>query len=190
MKIMRRWLVVLAIVLVGCMVSVMQTSRGHTTRPEDEVQDEIDRERAIEVAKAHATKAQIDTLSYFATACEVRSIWRVYLEPAAGGDVWEYAIMKRGDGVVFTSTRWSGTAKISRPRGDSAPATIGQAEAIAIAKKDAQRLSDFSEKEMTVCELRTLWKIIYSSPPLINGGGREYLIDKRTGLITDKKYYQ
>lgn len=85
MKTVRMWLVVLAIVLVGCVVSFTQTSRGHTTRPEDKVQDEIDREKAIQVAKAHATKARIDTSSYFATACEVRSIWRGLPGASIGG---------------------------------------------------------------------------------------------------------
>ena len=102
----------------------------------------------------------------------------------------EYAITKRAGGVLLTSTKLSGSANVGKPGDHSSPTSIGQAEAVAIAKKDAQRLPDFSEKEMTVCELRIFWRIIYSPPPLINGGGREYLINKRTGQITDKKYYQ
>ena len=180
----------LAIVLAGCLISVMQMNGGQTTMPEQKDQTEIDREKAIEVAQAHATKAQVDTSRYLATACEMSSLWRVYLEPTAGGDVLEYAVSKRGGGVVLTSAKWSGTANVTVPGAGSAAVTIDQAQAIAVAKKDAQRVSDLSKKELTVCELKSFWKIIYSPPAPINGGGPEYLIDKRTGVITDKKYYQ
>jgi hypothetical protein len=159
--------------------------------PEQKIQSEIDSEKAIQLAREHAAKAQIDTSRYIATACEVRLMWRVYLEPAAGGDLWEYAVTKQGGGRVLTTKKWSASANVSRSaEAGSGAATIGQADAVAVAKKDAQRVSDLSKHQMTVCELKSFWRIIFSPPPLMDGGGPEYLIDKSTGAITDKKYYQ
>ena len=66
---------VLAIVLVGSLVCDTQKTDGQTTRPEHRVQNEIDREKAIQVAQEHATKAHVDTSRYVATACEVNSLW-------------------------------------------------------------------------------------------------------------------
>ena len=41
-----------------------------------------------------------------------------------------------------------------------------------------------------VCELGNVWIVGLSPDRRLDGGGPEYVIDKRTGNILDKKFYQ
>jgi hypothetical protein len=65
-----------------------------------------------------------------------------------------------------------------------------EADAVAIAQRDAARVFDLSNKRLIVCEMKSFWRFIYALRVQVTGGGPEYLIDKKTELITDKKYYQ
>lgn len=153
---------------------------------QQKVEGDVDRDQAIKIAQQHAAKTNIDPSRYEASVCLVSSLWRVYLEPKPGQDlneVLEYAITEKG-GLVLTAIKLSGSPN------KNAGGSLTREDAIAIAKKDAMRAPDFSNKQLTVCELRNFWRIIYSAPSHLEGGGREYLIDKTNGAITDKKYYQ
>lgn len=99
--------------------------------------------------------------------------WRVYLEPVAGYDlreVWEYAVAKKG-GFVFRPTRLTVSPTVEPTKADSVAAT-NEAEAIAVAKKDADRVSDLAKKQLTVCELSNFWRIITHLPYTRMAGDR------------------
>jgi putative NIF3 family GTP cyclohydrolase 1 type 2 len=159
--------------------------------PKQNMANDIDRGQAIKIAQQYAKRMSIDPAGYDATACDTDWGWRVYLEPAAPEDpkVMELIITKRGGGVLRTITLSGQTMADAAVTGETTTHSIAEAEALAIAKKDL-RHDDVSGKQLTVCELKRFWRIIYSPPPPLDGGGPEFLIHKATGRIADKRRYQ
>jgi hypothetical protein len=72
------------------------------------------------------------------------------------------------------------------------PNAIDKETAITIAKEDAQKAYGTLEMyNMHVCELNQTWRVIFElKDSSRDGGGPEYVIDKRTGIILHKTYYQ
>jgi hypothetical protein len=160
---------------------------------ERKLEGEITHDEAIKIAQQHAAKTNIDPATYSAIGCETPLGWRVYLEPTANqspNEVLEYVLTRKRGAVVMTN-KLSGLRNDGRRKSvDSVPGMLSEADAVAIAKRDAARVYDLSNKRLIVCEMKSFWRIIYALPVQVTGGGPEYLIDKKTGLITDKKYYQ
>ena len=69
---------------------------------------------------------------------------------------------------------------------------IDKEKAVSIAKEDAIKayglLDDYN---IILCEQTHVWRVIFElKDPGLNGGGPEYVIDKKTGRILHKRYYQ
>jgi hypothetical protein len=69
---------------------------------------------------------------------------------------------------------------------------IDQERAISIAKEDAFKVyASLNEFDVGACEMPQTWHIIFElRAPNRLGGGPEYVIDKRTGIILRKRYGQ
>jgi len=65
-------------------------------------------------------------------------------------------------------------------------------KAIDISNEDAVKAYQSLESyNVIACELTRVWRVVYELKETgLVGGGPEYLIDKETGNIIDKKYYQ
>jgi len=193
---MRTVLLVAALLtLTGAYFLVARTPlvRRSNVTMDQQPEGEIDQEEAIKVAREHATRTKLDLTRYDATACEEGLHWRVYFEPAPAYDldeVLEYGVTKKGRFVFATSKLSSRPPAKPLTNADAVHTAIAQADAISIANKDAAGAYDLSNQRLTVCELKNFWRIIYAPPTQLHGGGPEYLIDKKTGRITDKKYSQ
>ena len=161
-----------------------------TTSPSD---SDANREEALRLAKENATKTYGSLEKYNVFVCEQPVFWRVLLEPKdtrANQKGVAYLISKRKSWIVNSHEfplPSDGTSKERLP-GEGVSDRDG---AVAIAKKDAIAAYDsLAPYDLAVCELTKVWIVVYSLKEGLNGGGPEYVIDKRTGRILDKKYYQ
>jgi hypothetical protein len=169
-----------------CYLSVV-----HGTSQKQAIEGDTDRDQAIKIAQQHAQKMNIDPARYNTTACETSLSWRVYFEPAADqglNEVLEYIVMRKG-GAVIANTVLADQNNLDRGKTSELGRAIDQADALAIVRKDL-RHRDISKLQLTVCELKNFWRIIYAPRPLLDGGGPEYLLEKSTGRIADKRFFQ
>jgi hypothetical protein len=71
-------------------------------------------------------------------------------------------------------------------------ANIDKEAAISVAREDAVKVYGSLERfDVYTLETKTVWHVIFElKNERLNGGGPEYVISKRTGMILDKKYNQ
>jgi hypothetical protein len=105
-------------------------------------------------------------------------------------NVKKIKMIMRAKGRFISTTMKLSASRGAHQRNGLVSLPQDRGNAITIAERDATRVSDVSQELLTVCELKYFWRIIYSPPVNFDGGGPEHLIHKKTGVITDKKYYQ
>jgi len=152
---------------------------------------DISREAAVRIAEENAKKAYGRLDQFTIIPCEQHAFWRIVFEPTparSGNAGPEYVIDKRTGLIV---------GKRDLPLGDRSSSELPRLEkidgekAIAIARRDAtMTYGSLSNYDLTACELTTTWRVIYSPRKGLNGGGPEYVVDKFSGTIREKKYYQ
>lgn len=156
---------------------------------------ETDKEAAIVIAKEHAIKAYKSLEAYNIIPCEQGEFWRVFFEPKnirINQRGAEYVISKR-DGKVVSQHELHLTVTNSVNKENSSPQSMNvkKENAVAIARRDAfKAYGSLSSYDLWVCELTEMWSVVFSPKSGLNGGGPEYLIDKKTGQILHKRYYQ
>lgn len=169
--------------------------RQVSTAPSQQIskQDsEMTKEAAVRIAEETAKKAYGRLDQFTVIPCEQHAFWRIVFEPkpaSSGSAGPEYVIDKR-TGVVV--------GKRDLPLGDGISSElpprsqkIDRERAIAIAGKDATMIyGSLSNYDLTACELTTTWRVVYSPRKGLNGGGPEYVVDKFSGNIRERKYYQ
>lgn len=155
----------------------------------------IDRETAIRVARERAMNAYESLEGFNIIACEQDDFWHIFLEPANPPSKIqgaEFMVSKRdGQAVSQRELPLVTAGNVSGNKSPLRSTSISRENALAIAKKDA--LKTYGSLELydaMVCELSWVWRVTYSPKGGLDGGGPEYVIDKVTGEITDKKYNQ
>ncbi len=152
---------------------------------------EIDRETASKVAKDDATKTFGSLQDYSVITCEQGAFWRVFFEPMEVRNperLIEYVLGKRG-GIIMARRDLSLNIQANEKR--SSAASVSETDAIKIASRDATlAYGSLQTLEVTVCELKRTWRVVYAPNEKLNGGGPEYFVEKETGRILDKRYYQ
>jgi hypothetical protein len=102
----------------------------------------------------------------------------------------EYVIGKRSGWIIGQRELHMTPAGGSKENASST-SNINKEDAIAMAKKDGVGAYDsLATYDLTVCDLTNVWIIVFSPKENMDGGGPEYVIDKRAGKILDKRYYQ
>lgn len=148
---------------------------------------------AIKIAEEDAKKHGLILEGHPSTSCEQALFWRVFIEPpTGGGKIREYIVVKRG-GLIINRREFlvNENAGLNEGRASSAAGGINKQEAIDIANRDANvEGARVNEHNLTVCELKTVWRVVFSPKVGLNGGGPEYVIGKQTGEILDKQYSQ
>lgn len=154
----------------------------------------IDREDAIRIARERAATSYGSLERYNIVPCDQGVFWRVLLEPASPSsdrEGIEYVISKQGGRII--SQRELPLLTTSSVDGEESSRSVSTSreDALAIARRDAaQAYSSLESYNVTACELTNVWRVIYSPEGGLDGGGPEYVIDKRTGRIINKRYYQ
>lgn len=173
-----------------------QPSNGdHTIRTKQQKGPEMNKETAIVIAREHAVRTYRSLEAYNIVACEQTEVWRVFLEPKNirinQRGAW-YAISKHdGKVVIQDEFRLNAAASANQETTSAQSTSIKKESAIAIGRRDASKAyRSLSLYDLWVCELTEMWSIIFLPKSGLNGGGPEYLIDKKTGQILHKRYYQ
>jgi hypothetical protein len=155
--------------------------------------DRLGYKAALSVAKQALRRSKKSPRMYDATLCELRDFWLVIFElkgsrPIRSGP--EYVITKEGGQLIDTRIVPHGLR--ARRTSTAAPKqSIGKAEAISIAQKDATvAYGTLQPYDVVTCELRRAWRIVYDLRAGLIGGGPDYVIDKGTGRIIYKRYAQ
>lgn len=150
----------------------------------------LDRNRAIRIATEQAAHDYGSLETYTPIPCEQSFYWRVFLNSSSPQrPSIEYVIDTRS-GQILKKIEFRAERRSEKHK-EMSTSKVGKEAAIAITKKDASSAySSLDHYELTVCELPDFWRIVYSPQTGLDGGGPEYLIDKATGQIVDKKYYQ
>jgi hypothetical protein len=152
----------------------------------------VTKETAVRTAGEDAKKQYGNTDQFIIIPCAQDEFWRVFFEPrnsAPNTSGAEYLIDNK-TGAIISKHELPLGAGTNFERSPERSA-ISREEAVTIARKDADNAYGSSTTlSLTVCELSSVWRIIYSPRQGLNGGGPEYVIDKTTGKILDKKYYQ
>ncbi|HEX3145420.1 MAG TPA: hypothetical protein VHQ64_15715 [Pyrinomonadaceae bacterium] len=150
---------------------------------------EIDLQAALRIARKDASN-RIPNLDQFAeTSCEQDSYWRIFFESTNSPSIFEVVLAKTGGVILGRRQLSNAQGALNQPK-DGSPQTSKET-AIDVAQKDATRqYGDLKRFTLTVCKLQQAWRVIYAPASHLNGGGPEYLIDKRSPRILDKKYYQ
>jgi hypothetical protein len=158
-------------------------------------EDAVDRETAIRVATEKAAGAYGSLVSYSILPCEDRLVWRIFFEarnPSLGKTAVMY-VVEKSSGRITSERELPLIAKHDQ-KGEKrilGPTSINKDGALAIARRDAGRAyGSLQQYEVAVCELSRAWYVVYSPRMGLDGGGPEYVIDKETGQIIDKVYYQ
>jgi hypothetical protein len=179
---------------VGQSASLRLSSTGHAPLVEQKQGLEnrlIDETTALQIAKKQAEQGYGSIEGYNTLACDEGLLWRVFFEPTnerRDFGALEYIVSKLG-GTILRQRKLLFTRENNQDL--SATAKIDRIEAIAIAKKDGKKAyGSLLKYRVTVCELSSVWVVAFSPRPELDGGGPEYVIDKRRGNILDKKYYQ
>lgn len=186
----------IVIIVLGCAIAQSQSlrmesggSEGFFDQTKQQAQNpDIDKTSALNIAKQHAEQTYGSVEAYSTVVCEQPLLWRVFFDPKNATSGLAYFVSKRG-GMILGHRK----LPLGEQNNEETPATseIDRNEAIAIAKKDAKNAyGSLVRYQVIVCELRKAWIVIYSLNPVFDGGGPEYEINKGTGDILDKKYYQ
>lgn len=177
------------LIILGACVVAYGSARLRSTQ--SSTAQDIDKAAASGIAKESAVQAYGVLDGYAVVPCEDDLLWRVFFDPteadASNGGL-EYIIVKRGGRIISHRK-----LPLVGPnyRQTSPTSEINKTQAIAIAKKDGVKAyGSLEHYRVTVCELSKAWAVIYSPARGSNGGGPEYVIDKRDGRILDRKYYQ
>lgn len=157
----------------------------------------INEDVAISIARTDANKALGSLEDYNVVACEQKDMWLVIFDPKEvkrNENVLEYLISKRGGGWVLWKEKISQETMSSNKEREETlqePVAASKEAAIAITKKDALAISEKLERySISACELPRTWFIMYALKEAATGGGKQYLIDKKTGRVLYKKYSQ
>lgn len=179
---------------VGPSASLRLISTGHEAfldQTKERLEDRlVDQTIALQIARKHAEQNYGSVEGYDMLACEQGLLWRVFLEPRnATGEFsgLEYIVSKLG-GKILRQRRLAFAGTNNQDL--SATAKIDRKEAIAIAKKMVTAYRSLVRYRVTVCELSSVWVVVFSPESKLDGGGPEYVIDKQRGDILDKQYYQ
>jgi hypothetical protein len=153
----------------------------------------IDQATALGLARSQAEKVYGSTLGATPVLCEEIRTWRIFFELKnfnAGSDTVEYVLDKRTGKVVHHHELYLALNESSNP-----PTAIDlekdKAKAIAIARADARKAyGSLASYNLTICETVNSWILIFSTKGQLDGGSPEYVIQKGTGKILAKKYFQ
>lgn len=176
-------------------LSYHSSIKGKPMQPESQKGSEIDKEAAIRIAKEQASRSSKPLEAYNLFPCEQAGVWRVFLEPKnihVNPKGAEYIISKC-DGKVLSQQEINlvVTDKAGKKHSLSPSSGVKEENAVAIARRDASKAyGSLSSYDLRVCELAEMWSVIYAPKIGMNGGGPEYLIDKETGKILYRRYYQ
>jgi len=198
---MNMHILIAAVLIVGSLFTSCNSAGGKTPRKQVNIglnqgtstEDlGVTKETAVRSALEDAKKTYGLTDEVIVFPCDQMEFWRILFEPrtdASNNAGPEYLIDKR-TGLIVSKRKiplGAGNNSELSPK----PGKIDREKAITIASKDA--VSAYGSKaafDLTLCELTNVWRVIYSPRKGLNGGGPEYVIDKTTGKILDKKYYQ
>lgn len=168
-----------------------QVSKAPDQKPSNQARV-ITEQLAIKAAREDVEKEYGKSDQFTIIPCAQDEFWRVFFEPrnsALNTSGAEYLIDNK-TGAIISKHELPLGAGTNFERSPERSA-ISREEAVTIARKDADNAYGSSTTlSLTVCELSSVWRIIYSPRQGLNGGGPEYVIDKTTGKILDKKYYQ
>ena len=153
----------------------------------------LDKDAAIKVARDNAAKIYGSLEGYNLVSCEQAGIWRVFLEPrntSGSREGLEYIISKRGGTII--NQREVPLAPVSAANEKStSKSELNKEDAVAVAKKDGMEgYGSLASYDLVVCELAKVWIVVFFPKEGMDGGGPEYVVDKASGRILDKKYYQ
>ena len=181
-----------AILQYGC-GSVKATLQGRSVHNRTPVDSQVNKDAAIALAKEDAAKTYGSVESYNLVSCEQPVFWRILLEPkneSVSQQGVEYLISKQNRWIVSRRQFPLSSASVSKEKLPVQRA-IDKDAAVAIATKDALAVyRSLAPYDLVVCELTKVWVVVFSLKEGLDGGGPEYVIDKGTGQILDKKYYQ
>lgn len=153
---------------------------------------EIGQEAALAIAREQAAKTYGALEGYNASSCDDSGFWRVFFEPkstTSDGKVIMYVVVKQSGWIA--SQREIAFPAEDKERLSSGSRSLNKEEAVAVARSDGNKAYGSLEPyALKVCELSGWWVVIFSPREGLDGGGPEYVIDKETGAIVDKKYYQ
>ncbi|HLA10129.1 MAG TPA: hypothetical protein VJ023_06010 [Pyrinomonadaceae bacterium] len=159
----------------------------------NETNNETDKKAAVGLAKEHAERTHGSLDGYNIVPCEQDGFWRVFLEPkntSVSQKGVEYVIGKQIRRIVSQRELPLATAGGSKENASS-KSDINKEDAVAIAKKDGvAAYGSLVSYDLIACDLAKVWIVIFSPKESMDGGGPEYVIDKGTGKILDKRYYQ
>ena len=152
----------------------------------------IDEQKAVAAATRDAREKYGSLEKYSVVACDGGGFWHIFLEPkdpALTPRGILYHIAKGTDFVLAHRDFVVDRRSAALASGDRKQVT--KDEAVAIANRDGVgAYGTLDDLDMTVCELSGFWAVLFSPKEGLLGGGPEYFIDKETGRILDKKYYQ
>jgi hypothetical protein len=174
------------IVLQACGNSGL-TGQSERERTSPNKQEVMSKQEAIAIAENQLRAAGHLPNRYRVVACEQSNVWRIIFD--GGGP--EYLISKADRKVLASWHVPQESADNSEDPSKSASA-IGKDEAIAATKADAQSAyRSLDGYNVVACELKKSWRIIYDlNNDTVVGGGPEYVVEKRSGKIIHKKYFQ
>ncbi|HVF51361.1 MAG TPA: hypothetical protein VNA19_14845 [Pyrinomonadaceae bacterium] len=159
--------------------------------------DAIRKDAAIAIARADATKNQVPLGDYNTAVCRTKQAWYVIFEPAApnhNGALKEY-IIDSYNGVLLNARQVSlGRPDRAEVKAENVfvPIELSRDEIINISNRDTiEAYQSLEPYNVITCELAETWLVVYELKDTgLVGGGPQYFIDKKTGDILSKIYYQ
>jgi len=158
---------------------------------------EVDEQTALTLAREDAAKKYRTLAEYDTVVCKAEEEWYVIFEHKSqgySGGIIEYVINKNSGVILKTRKILSSNSIEGKTDGRklNLGAGLNKEEATRIAYRDAVTAYKSLERySVTACELTQAWLVVYQlKDPGSVGGGPEYFIDKSTGAIIDKRYYQ
>lgn len=148
---------------------------------------EINDQEAIGIAKDHARTAGQYLDGYQIVICKQPRMWRIIFD--GGGP--EYLISKKDGKVLASYYIPQENSDKNNPNLSEPLRPISKEAAIAATKSDAEHAYGSVVKyDVIGCELANSWRVIYDLREDTVGGGPEYVVDKWSGKIIHKRYYQ
>ncbi len=152
-------------------------------------QTEVTKEEAIVIAKEAAAAESLRLDSYDFVAVDEGQCWHVIVEPkdrSKNNVEPTYLILKLNGQVLEKTFRYL------HPRSIPDGTGISHDKAISIARTDALKSGEpLQNYEVHAMDERDFWHVIFTlKNKALDGGGVDYLIDKKSGKIREKKLYQ
>jgi hypothetical protein len=151
----------------------------------------VSEQQAVSVAKEDALKTHLSPDAYDIFAIDEGEMWHVIFEPKDKGKnnvEVEYQIFKvngRLAGTIYEK----GFRRL--PSGSKNLDEIDRNRAISVAKEDAIKHGPIEDYDVVAFDEREFWHVVFSlKNKELAGGGPDYLIDKRTGKVVERKVYQ